>query len=138
MVQPSQTSIRAARRSGNPGFPGDASNGQSPLSRLHHRPNWEPRKTCLSFIVALHSIDWMRHRVGGICREERSCLAGCSGCRGIPKQDFWGRDLLRPLRNPVGTNLKVNPSKSNVESAIHLPTPLEREELHALWDTCIQ
>lgn len=33
---------------------------------------------------------------------------------------------------------KGNPSKSNVESAIHLPTLLEREELHVLWDTYIQ
>jgi len=33
MVQPGQTGISVAGRSGNPGFPGDASNGQSPSSR---------------------------------------------------------------------------------------------------------
>jgi len=32
MVQPSQTGISVAGRSGNPGFPGDASNGQPPSS----------------------------------------------------------------------------------------------------------
>jgi hypothetical protein len=49
MVQPSQTGISAAGRSGNPGFPGDASNGQSPSSRPY--PQMEAGGTQDMFVV---------------------------------------------------------------------------------------
>lgn len=49
MVQPSQTGISAAGRSGNPGFPGDASNGQSPAPRPY--PQMEAGATQDMFVV---------------------------------------------------------------------------------------
>jgi hypothetical protein len=49
MVQPSQRGISVAGRSGNPGFPGDASNGQSPSSRPS--PQTELGPTLDMFVV---------------------------------------------------------------------------------------
>ena len=68
MGQPSQTGISAAGRSGNHGFLTMSPTANLHLRGLTRRQKSEPRKTCLSFLVALHSIHWMRHQFGAIPR----------------------------------------------------------------------